>query len=136
MLLSNVLDVVYLTYLRQCCFYYPLIPDIGTDLVEWQIKVASGEPLPLTQEEIVLNGHAFEARIYAEDPRSGFLPGAGTIHYLSTPPVDPDTRIETGEFAFCESLSLQPRNSFCTIIFLHTIDSFWSYPQNKAFFSF
>lgn len=69
----------------------------GTDLVEWQIKVASGEPLPLTQEEIVLNGHAFEARIYAEDPRSGFLPGAGTIQYLSTPPIDSDTRIETGE---------------------------------------
>lgn len=60
--------------------------------------MASGEPLPLTQEEIVLNGHAFEARIYAEDPRSGFLPGAGTIHYLSTPTIDSHTRIETGRY--------------------------------------
>lgn len=41
----------------------------GTDLVEWQIRVASGEPLPLKQKDIVRNGHAFEARIYAEDPR-------------------------------------------------------------------
>lgn len=41
----------------------------GTDLVEWQIRVASGEPLPLKQSDIVRNGHAFEARIYAEDPR-------------------------------------------------------------------
>lgn len=65
--------------------------------MEWQIKVASGEPLPLTQDEITLNGHAFEARIYAEDPRSGFLPGAGTIHYLSTPEIDSNTRIETGK---------------------------------------
>lgn len=41
----------------------------GTDLVEWQIRVASGEPLPLKQSDIIRNGHAFEARIYAEDPR-------------------------------------------------------------------
>lgn len=78
----------------------------GTDLVEWQIKVASGEPLPLTQREILLNGHAFEARIYAEDPRSGFLPGAGTIHYLSMPPIDSDTRIETGKQKKKEELEI------------------------------
>lgn len=41
----------------------------GTDLVEWQIRIASGEPLPVKQSDIVRNGHAFEARIYAEDPR-------------------------------------------------------------------
>ncbi|CAG9825447.1 unnamed protein product [Phaedon cochleariae] len=68
----------------------------GTDLVEWQIKIASGEKLPLTQEQIQSRGHAFEARIYAEDPRGGFLPGAGPLLHLVTPDVSEDTRIETG----------------------------------------
>lgn len=69
----------------------------GTDLVEWQIKVASGEYLPLTQEQIKLNGHAFESRIYAEDPANGFLPGAGHLEYLSTPSPSQNVRIETGK---------------------------------------
>lgn len=68
----------------------------GTDLVEWQLRVASGEPLPLSQEEIRLSGHAFEARIYAEDPDGGFLPGAGPLLHLTTPKAQPDVRIETG----------------------------------------
>ncbi|XP_058815113.1 methylcrotonoyl-CoA carboxylase subunit alpha, mitochondrial [Topomyia yanbarensis] len=68
----------------------------GTDLVEWQIKVASGEPLPLTQDQIRKRGHAFEARIYAEDPAGGFLPGAGPLNYLSTPEASSTTRVETG----------------------------------------
>ncbi|XP_049535521.1 methylcrotonoyl-CoA carboxylase subunit alpha, mitochondrial [Anopheles darlingi] len=68
----------------------------GTDLVEWQIKVASGEPLSVTQEDIRKNGHAFEARIYAEDPAGGFLPGAGPLDYLSTPETSATTRVETG----------------------------------------
>ncbi|POI35978.1 hypothetical protein CIB84_000271, partial [Bambusicola thoracicus] len=68
----------------------------GTDLVEWQLRVAAGEKIPLTQEEILLRGHAFEARIYAEDPSNNFLPGAGPLVHLSTPPPDRDTRIETG----------------------------------------
>ncbi|XP_055637549.1 methylcrotonoyl-CoA carboxylase subunit alpha, mitochondrial [Toxorhynchites rutilus septentrionalis] len=68
----------------------------GTDLVEWQIKVASGEQLPLTQEQIHKKGHAFEARIYAEDPAGGFLPGAGPLNYLSTPEPSNTTRVETG----------------------------------------
>ncbi|XP_034294789.1 methylcrotonoyl-CoA carboxylase subunit alpha, mitochondrial [Pantherophis guttatus] len=68
----------------------------GTDLVEWQLKVAAGEKIPLTQEEIVLKGHAFEARIYAEDPNNNFMPGAGPLLHLSTPPADSCTRIETG----------------------------------------
>ncbi|KAK5646165.1 hypothetical protein RI129_004629 [Pyrocoelia pectoralis] len=68
----------------------------GTDLVEWQIKVASGERLPLTQDDIRLNGHAFESRIYAEDPAGGFLPGAGPLKYLTTPMVSDDVRVETG----------------------------------------
>ncbi|TIN59063.1 MAG: 3-methylcrotonyl-CoA carboxylase, partial [Mesorhizobium sp.] len=49
----------------------------GTDLVEWQLRVASGEKLPKTQSEIALVGHAFEARIYAEDAAKGFLPATG-----------------------------------------------------------
>ncbi|KAM3835263.1 methylcrotonoyl-CoA carboxylase subunit alpha, mitochondrial [Vipera latastei] len=68
----------------------------GTDLVEWQLKVAAGEKIPLTQEEIVLKGHAFEARIYAEDPNNNFMPGAGPLLHLSTPSADSCTRIETG----------------------------------------
>lgn len=70
---------------------------VGEDLVEWQLRVASGESLPKTQEAITSHGHAFEARIYAEDPHKDFLPAAGQITYLSTP--DPDgkrIRIETG----------------------------------------
>nr|KAF6382836.1 methylcrotonoyl-CoA carboxylase 1 [Pipistrellus kuhlii] len=68
----------------------------GTDLVEWQLKIAAGEKIPLSQEEITLQGHAFEARIYAEDPLNNFMPGAGPLVHLSTPPADLATRIETG----------------------------------------
>ncbi|XP_078040099.1 methylcrotonoyl-CoA carboxylase 1 [Augochlora pura] len=69
----------------------------GLDLVEWQLRVASGERLPLKQEEIGFVGHAFEARIYAENPRDGFLPGAGQLLYLRTPKVLPKMiRIDTG----------------------------------------
>ncbi|XP_038272815.1 methylcrotonoyl-CoA carboxylase subunit alpha, mitochondrial isoform X2 [Dermochelys coriacea] len=68
----------------------------GTDLVEWQLRVAAGEKIPLMQEEIELSGHAFEARIYAEDPNNNFMPGAGPLLHLSTPPPDSFTRIETG----------------------------------------
>lgn len=67
-----------------------------TDLVEWQIRVASGEPLPLTQDQIIKRGHAFEARIYAENPRGGFLPGAGPLHHLTTPQANETVRVETG----------------------------------------
>ncbi|XP_038671932.1 methylcrotonoyl-CoA carboxylase subunit alpha, mitochondrial isoform X1 [Scyliorhinus canicula] len=68
----------------------------GTDLVEWQLRVAAGEKLPMTQEELSVNGHAFEARIYAEDPSNNFMPGAGPLLHLSTPVADAFTRIETG----------------------------------------
>ncbi len=70
---------------------------VGEDLVEWQLRVASGESLPKTQEAITSRGHAFEARIYAEDPLKDFLPAAGQITYLSTPAPDGKRiRIETG----------------------------------------
>ncbi|KAM5293144.1 methylcrotonoyl-CoA carboxylase subunit alpha, mitochondrial [Ctenodactylus gundi] len=68
----------------------------GTDLVEWQLRIAAGEKIPLSQEEIPLQGHAFETRIYAEDPNNDFMPGAGPLVHLSTPSADLSTRIETG----------------------------------------
>ncbi|CAL8306506.1 unnamed protein product [Lota lota] len=68
----------------------------GTDLVEWQLRVAAGERLPLLQDDIILSGHSFEARIYAEDPDNDFLPGAGPLRHLSTPQADAETRVETG----------------------------------------
>lgn len=57
----------------------------GTDLVEWQLRVAAGEPLPLTQQQLQINGHAIEARVYAENPEKGFLPSIGTLRHLRTP---------------------------------------------------
>jgi 3-methylcrotonyl-CoA carboxylase alpha subunit len=71
----------------------------GIDLVEWQLRVASGETLPRTQDEIRLDGHAFEARLYAEDAAKGFLPATGTLHHLKfpdAPPQDASMRVETG----------------------------------------
>lgn len=68
----------------------------GIDLVEWQLRVAAGEKLPKTQTEITLSGHAFEARVYAEDAAKGFLPATGTLHHLAFPDARSDLRIETG----------------------------------------
>lgn len=68
----------------------------GLDLVEWQILVAAGEPLPLQQSDIRRRGHSFEARIYAENPRGGFLPGAGPLLHLTTPSTTEFVRVETG----------------------------------------
>ncbi|MBU3069342.1 acetyl/propionyl/methylcrotonyl-CoA carboxylase subunit alpha [Aestuariicella sp. G3-2] len=68
----------------------------GQDLVEWQLRVAAGEPLPLTQEQLKINGHAFEARIYAEDPDNDFLPVTGTLSYLQPPATSEHVRVDTG----------------------------------------
>jgi 3-methylcrotonyl-CoA carboxylase alpha subunit len=57
----------------------------GLDLVEWQLRVASGQALPLKQEQLAIKGHAIEARIYAENPEKGFLPSIGTLRHLRTP---------------------------------------------------
>ena len=71
----------------------------GIDLVEWQLRVAAGEALPRTQDQIRLSGHAFEARIYAEDAAKGFLPATGTLHHLRFPAAlasGAALRVETG----------------------------------------
>jgi 3-methylcrotonyl-CoA carboxylase alpha subunit len=68
----------------------------GQDLVEWQLRVAAGEPLPLGQDELRLKGHAFEARIYAEDPEQDFLPATGTLNFLEPPAENRNVRIDTG----------------------------------------
>jgi 3-methylcrotonyl-CoA carboxylase alpha subunit len=68
----------------------------GEDLVEWQLRVAWGEPLPKRQDELAIEGHALEARIYAEDPAKGFLPATGRIVHLATPPASRHVRIDTG----------------------------------------
>ena len=68
----------------------------GQDLVEWQLRIASGEPLPLQQDDLEINGHAFEARIYAEDPDHDFLPATGTLTYLQAPEENRHVRVDTG----------------------------------------
>jgi len=69
----------------------------GLDLVEWQLRVAAGESLPVAQQEITLCGHAMEARLYAEDPTRGFLPSVGTLEHLRLPDfVRADSGVEQG----------------------------------------
>jgi 3-methylcrotonyl-CoA carboxylase alpha subunit len=67
----------------------------GLDLVELQVRVAAGEPLPLRQQDVVLTGHAVEARVYAEDPDRGFLPTGGTVLALREPSL-PQVRVDSG----------------------------------------
>ncbi|WP_341501628.1 acetyl/propionyl/methylcrotonyl-CoA carboxylase subunit alpha [Gallaecimonas sp. GXIMD4217] len=68
----------------------------GTDLVEWQLRIAAGEALPLDQAQVSTNGHAVEARIYAEDPARDFLPQSGLLEHLKEPADEPGLRIDTG----------------------------------------
>ncbi|GAC25450.1 methylcrotonoyl-CoA carboxylase subunit alpha, mitochondrial [Paraglaciecola mesophila KMM 241] len=68
----------------------------GQDLVEWQLRVAANEILPKTQDQLHINGHAFEARIYAEDPDNEFLPATGKLHLLETPQESKHVRIDSG----------------------------------------
>ena len=73
---------------------HPVTEEVtGVDLVEWQFRVAAGEPMPLKQDEIELNGWAMEARLYAEDPANGFLPSIGKLEHFVMPG---DIRIDTG----------------------------------------
>jgi 3-methylcrotonyl-CoA carboxylase alpha subunit len=68
----------------------------GLDLVEWQLRVACGEPLPRKQSELTLTGHAIEARIYAEDPARDFMPSIGRLEHLATPEESGSVRVDTG----------------------------------------
>jgi len=68
----------------------------GLDLVEWQLRVAAGEPLPRRQDELAIHGHALEARLYAEDPDRGFLPSIGRLVHWRMPPTNDDVRVDTG----------------------------------------
>ncbi|XP_050238553.1 methylcrotonoyl-CoA carboxylase subunit alpha, mitochondrial isoform X2 [Mercurialis annua] len=69
---------------------------VGQDLVEWQIRIANGEPLPLSQSQVPLLGHAFETRIYAENVPKGFLPATGVLHHYRPISVSSTVRVETG----------------------------------------
>ncbi|MCI5061223.1 MAG: ATP-grasp domain-containing protein, partial [Alphaproteobacteria bacterium] len=68
----------------------------GIDLVEWQLRVAAGEKLPRAQKDIQMNGHSFEARIYAEDPANDFLPQTGKISHFITPDLGDNLRVDAG----------------------------------------
>ncbi|QKR98711.1 acetyl/propionyl/methylcrotonyl-CoA carboxylase subunit alpha [Sphingomonas sp. CL5.1] len=79
---------------------HPVTEEItGVDLVEWQLRVASGEPLPKRQEELSINGWAIEARLYAEDPAKGFLPSTGRLEIFRE---HADVRLETGVYEGAE----------------------------------
>jgi 3-methylcrotonyl-CoA carboxylase alpha subunit len=74
----------------------------GLDLVEWQLRVADGQKLPLTQEQLTFSGHAIEARIYAEDPEHGFLPATGRLVHLAFPASTAHVRVDAGVEAGAE----------------------------------
>src|SRR6266498_3165116 len=67
----------------------------GQDLVAWQLRVAAGEKLPLTQADVAMQGHAIEARVYAEDPERGFLPSIGTLVHVAAPRTGANVRVDT-----------------------------------------
>ena len=78
----------------------------GLDLVEWQFRIAAGEPLPLRQEQVPLKGHALEARLYAEDPERGFLPSTGKVLAFDPPGgegIRVDAGVATGGEADCDT---------------------------------
>lgn len=67
----------------------------GEDFVKWQLLVASNKPLPKKQDQLKINGHSIEARIYSEQPFNNFLPSNGTLHYVREP-LNKDIRLESG----------------------------------------
>ncbi|MFH1804075.1 MAG: acetyl/propionyl/methylcrotonyl-CoA carboxylase subunit alpha [Pseudomonadota bacterium] len=70
----------------------------GEDLVEWQLRVVDGEVLPKTQDQLTINGHAFEVRIYAEDPHHDFLPATGRLTHMHMPAETAHIRVDTGVY--------------------------------------
>lgn len=77
----------------------------GQDLVEWQLRVACGQALPLTQEQLTCQGHAIEVRIYAEEPEQDFLPATGTLQVLRLPSTSANVRLDTG-FQMGDAISI------------------------------
>jgi len=84
------------------------------------MQVAAGEQLPVRQDQLTVNGHAFEARVYAEDPNNNFMPGAGPLHYLATPAPRPDLRVESG---VRQGFSLQFLSSYLSLLLVAVTDS-------------
>lgn len=95
-LLDHNLDFYFLEMNTRLQVEHPVTEEItGTDLVEWQILVAKGDTLPKTQEELVINGHAIEIRVYAEDTLNGFIPDIGTLKRYRIP-VGRSVRVDDG----------------------------------------
>ena len=94
---SNGEDVFFIEMNTRLQVEHPVTELItGVDLVEWQLRVAFGERLPLTQDQIKLNGHAIEARVYAENPHKNFMPSVGRIRTWHTPAPSNGLRIDAG----------------------------------------
>jgi 3-methylcrotonyl-CoA carboxylase alpha subunit len=94
---SNGKDVFFIEMNTRLQVEHPVTELItGIDLVEWQLRVAFGERLPLTQDQIPLNGHAIEARVYAENPHKNFMPSVGKIRTWHTPDPSNGLRIDAG----------------------------------------
>jgi 3-methylcrotonyl-CoA carboxylase alpha subunit len=94
---SNGKDVFFIEMNTRLQVEHPVTELItGIDLVEWQLRVAFGERLPLTQDQIALNGHAIEARVYAENPHKNFMPSVGKIRTWHTPDPSNGLRIDAG----------------------------------------
>ena len=94
---SNGKDVFFIEMNTRLQVEHPVTELItGVDLVEWQLRVASGEKLPRTQDQITLNGHAIEARVYAENPHKNFMPSVGRIRTWHTPEPSNGLRIDAG----------------------------------------
>jgi len=94
---SNGKDVFFIEMNTRLQVEHPVTELItGIDLVEWQLRVAFGEKLPLTQDQIKLNGHAIEARVYAENPHKNFMPSVGRIRTWRMPEQSNGLRIDAG----------------------------------------
>src|SRR5436309_6065134 len=94
---SNGKDVFFIEMNTRLQVEHPVTELItGIDLVEWQLRVAFGERLPLAQDQIKLNGHAIEARVYAENPQKNFMPSVGRIRTWRTPEANDGLRIDAG----------------------------------------
>src|ERR1700728_1178195 len=94
---SNGKDVFFIEMNTRLQVEHPVTELVtGIDLVEWQLRVAAGEPLPMTQEQIKLHGHAIEARVYAENPDKNFMPSVGTIRSWRMAEPSTGLRIDAG----------------------------------------